>query len=63
MITTHAIILEIGNALSRPLHRPACVNLLQLLLNDPMVEIVKVTETLLADAFNSFGNAWTNTGV
>jgi uncharacterized protein len=47
MITTQAVILEIGNALSRPRHRAAAVGLLHLLLHDPMVEIVKISDTLL----------------
>jgi uncharacterized protein len=54
MITTQAVILEIGNALSRPRHRAACVGLLDLLLHDPMVEIVNITAGLLADALLLF---------
>ena len=40
LITTRAVVLEIGNALARQRHREASVALLQSLERDPNVEIV-----------------------
>lgn len=46
LITTRAIALEIGNALSASKYRQAAVDLLESLDEDPDVEIVPVTEEL-----------------
>lgn len=48
LVTTRAVILEIGNALARARHRPAAVALLHALETDPAVEIVPLTEDLYA---------------
>lgn len=42
LVTTRAIILEIGNALGRLRHRSAAVELLEALERDPGVEIIPV---------------------
>ncbi len=46
LVTTQAILFEIGNALAKLRYRQAAVDLLAALENDPNVEIVPVTETL-----------------
>jgi predicted nucleic acid-binding protein len=46
LVTTRAVILEIGNALARSRHRAAGVALLQALETDPGIEIVPLSEDL-----------------
>jgi predicted nucleic acid-binding protein len=46
LVTTRAVVLEIGNALSKLKYRRAAVELLQALEEDPTVEIVPLTEEL-----------------
>jgi hypothetical protein len=50
MIVTHAVMLEIGNALSKQRYRKAAVKLLRSLELDPRVEIVPISEQLYARA-------------
>ena len=54
LLTTRAIILEIGNALSRQRYREASVELLESLEQDPKVEIVSLTEDLYARGFELY---------
>jgi len=54
LVTTHAILLEIGNALSRERYRPAAVRLIDSLQNDPNVEIVPLSESLFSQAFQLY---------
>ncbi len=54
LVTTHAVILEIGNALARRRHRAAAIRLLNALVNDPTVRIIPISETLFARAFGLF---------
>lgn len=54
LITTRAIILEIGNSLSKARHRQAAVDLLTSLETDPKVEIVPVSEQLYKRAFRLY---------
>jgi len=54
MITTHAVMLEIGNALSKQRYRQAAVALLQSLEADPNVTIVLLSENLYARAFRLY---------
>ena len=51
LITTRGVLLEIGNALSKPRHRMDAAALLQALEDDKDVEIVPFTEELYARAF------------
>ena len=44
LVTTHAVMLEIGNALSKQRYRRAAVELLQSLEIDPQVEVVPLTK-------------------
>jgi predicted nucleic acid-binding protein len=46
MITTRAVVLEIGNALARFRHRQSAVQILAALAADPSVEIVPLSEGL-----------------
>jgi predicted nucleic acid-binding protein len=54
LVTTHAILLEIGNALSKQRYRSAAIQLLESLETDPSVEIVLFTSSLYKLAFNLF---------
>ncbi len=54
LVTTRAVLLEIGNALSRMRYRRAAVELLDALENDPGVQIVPVTEQLYKTAFDLY---------
>ena len=54
IVTTQAVLLEIGNALSRQRHRAAAVRLLEALEADPQVEIVALSAELYARAFRLF---------
>ncbi len=54
MVTTRAVVIEIGNALSKPRYRSAAVALIDALEADPLVEIVPVTEALYSEALILF---------
>lgn len=54
LITTRAVILEIGNALSKQRHRAAAVVLLRAMATDPLIEIVPLTDALFARALELF---------
>lgn len=54
LVTTQAILLEIGNALSKQRYRRAAVMLLESLEQDPTVEIVTLTSSLYESAFQLF---------
>ncbi len=54
LITTRAVQLEIGNALSKQRYRHAAVQLLDSLDADPTVEIITLSETLYAQAFQLY---------
>lgn len=56
MITTRAVLLEIGNALSKQRYRPAAVALLDALEQDSQVEIVALSDALYAQALELFRN-------
>lgn len=56
LVTTQAILLEIGNALSKTKYRLAAIKLLASLEADPNVEIVELTEQRYQEAFNLFKN-------
>ena len=51
LVTTQAVVLEIGNSLSKPNHRPAAVQLIASLRTDPSVEILPVDEELFDKSF------------
>jgi len=54
MVTTRAVILEIGNSLAKKRHRPSGVAMLELLEHDPQVEIVPLSEELCQRGFELF---------
>lgn len=54
LVTTRAVILEVGNALSRQRYRSAAVTLLEALELDPTVEIVPLSEDLYWRAFQLY---------
>ena len=54
LVTTHAVMLEIGNALSKQRYRSAAVKLLHALEFDPVVEIVALSEQLYQRAFRLY---------
>lgn len=54
LVTTEAILLEIGNALSKSKYRMAAIQLLESLENDPNVEIISLTKDLYFAAFRLF---------
>jgi len=54
LVTTRAILLEIGNALSKQKYRVAAIQLLESLETDPGVEVVLLTNSLYRLAFNLF---------
>jgi predicted nucleic acid-binding protein len=56
LITTRAVLLEIGNALSKKRYRQAAVELLDALEQDLQVEIVVLSEELYERAFELFRN-------
>jgi len=56
LVTTQAILLEIGNALSKKKYRLAAIQLLESLKADPNVEIIELTNQLYTEAFKLFKN-------
>ena len=54
LVTTRAILLETGNALSKKRYRQAAITLLDALEEDPLVEIVPLSEDIFAQAFELF---------
>lgn len=56
LVTTRAILLETGNALSKERYRKSAIELLNALEEDPLVEIIPLSEELFAEAFELFRN-------
>jgi len=54
LVTTRAVLLEIGNALAKPRYRHAAVQLLTALEADPKVDIVPLSESLYARAIQLY---------
>ncbi len=54
LITTRAVQLEIGNALSKQRYRHAAVQLLDSFESDPTVKVITLSETLYAQAFQLY---------
>lgn len=54
LITTRAVVLEIGNALSKQRYRQAAVKLLHALEADSQVEIIPVSEDLFQRGFHLY---------
>jgi uncharacterized protein len=56
LVTTRAVLLEIGNALSRSRHRAAAIGLLDDIENDPIVDIVPLSEDLYIRALRLYSS-------
>lgn len=54
LLTTRAVIIEIGNALSKQKYRSAAIELLTSLKEDPTVEIIPLSEELFERAFSFY---------
>lgn len=54
LVTTRPVLLEIGDALSKPRYRQVASELLASVSRDPRVEIVELTEPLYLSAFQLF---------
>ena len=54
LLTTRAVVLEIGNALARLRHREAAIRLLEAIDSDPQVEIVPLSDDLYRQAFDLY---------
>ncbi len=54
LVTTRAVVLEIGNALSKRRHREAAVKLLYALEHDPSVEVLPLSEALFRQGFDLY---------
>jgi predicted nucleic acid-binding protein len=54
LVTTRAVLLEIGNALAKPRYRVAAIQLLESLEGDPNVEIIPMSEGLYHQAIQLY---------
>lgn len=54
LVTTHAVLLEIGNALSKQRYRSAAIQLLDALEADPKVEIISLSAELYTRALQMY---------
>ena len=54
LVTTRAVLLEIGNALAKTRYRPTAVQLLRAFSRDPNVEVVPISEELYERAFQLY---------
>lgn len=54
LVTTQAILLEIGNALAKIKYRQVSISLLKAMENDPQIEIISISNKLDQDVFNLY---------
>lgn len=54
LVTTQAVILEVGNRLAKPRNRPVACAFIEQIGADPNVDIVPVTDDLLARGFQLY---------
>ncbi len=54
IVTTRAVLLEIGNALGKQRYRSTAVALLEALQEDPSVEIVPISDDIYSRAFDLY---------
>lgn len=54
LVTTHAVMTEIGNALSKRRYRRGAILLLESIASDPAIEVIPVTEDLYVRAFDLY---------
>ena len=55
-VTSYAILLEIGNGLSKSYEKPKSVQLLNFLENDPMIEVEEVSKKDYKESFELFSS-------
>lgn len=55
IVTTRPVMLEIGNALSKPPYRQAAIRLLKAFEQDPQFKIIPWSESLYHQAFDLYG--------
>lgn len=53
-VTTRAVVLEIGNALSTPRFRHTAIGMLEYLDRDPTIEVIPLSESLYRRGFELF---------
>ena len=63
LVTTQAIVLDIGNSLSKQSHRSAAVQLITSLRTDPAVEILTIDDELSTNRLHCLATAMTKNGV
>ena len=54
MLTTEAVVFEIGDALSKPKFRRIAIELMTSIFTDPRIEVVSATPALVQRAFDLF---------
>ena len=54
MLTTNAVVFEIGNGLAKPKFRSTAIELMTSIFTDPRIEVVHVTPSLVQRAFDLF---------
>ncbi|MBI5928597.1 MAG: type II toxin-antitoxin system VapC family toxin [Chloroflexi bacterium] len=54
LVTTRAVMLEVGNALGKQRYRATAIALLRLMEKDPTIEIVPLSEDLFVRAYNLY---------
>jgi hypothetical protein len=54
MVTTHAVLCEIANSLTKQRFRPAAVQLLRSVQADPHIEVISVSDGLFAKGFQLY---------
>jgi predicted nucleic acid-binding protein len=55
LVTTRAVLLEIGDSLSKPRYRSVACGLLAAVGRDPLVQVIEVTEALYTEALELYG--------
>ncbi|HQH72404.1 MAG TPA: PIN domain-containing protein, partial [bacterium] len=56
LVTTRAIIVELGNALSKIRYRKESIRLIRALESDPMIEIIPLSEPIFTKAFQLYAS-------
>ena len=56
LVTTRAVVLEIGNSLAKPNLRPAAIRLIASMQADPGVDVLPVDGALFDRSFRLFGD-------
>ena len=54
LITTRAVLLEIGNAMAKQRYRNAAIKILEAIDKDPYIEIISLSDSLYEEAFQLY---------